>query len=424
MNVFGYAKAIPHELEEVETDAIGDFPQSLAKSTEGLYGCYTLKTLTVYHSLERFLGCESLTTLRISASLPQSIYPYLFNQGSFLENLLFVNCDLSSGKTFTLFFDTSSLHNLTFSNFRFCEKIEIHASARIFTWKGESPCLLSFDKSGPHKVNIHISPPGGRPTKRWFTAMKDMVGGCRNANSITVFLNISKGTFILYYRRYSYADAETKVMKLNKETGEEMVLFSYPMVNGLDLNQFAMILEELFAEKEAHIINQMGIDRLSNLPDRIIYNILSFLDTKYVVQTCVLSKKWRSLIKKNGKILRIAPNDGKIVITAPRLKFFNLKEVDPLVLCVDDCPTLEKVDIHISQPFCQKIGDKKQTFILDIFHMIEGLFHVKSLRISLNLVTKEKFTLCCNNEETKIAVLNKETAEEAMVGLATILEHI
>ncbi|KAK0590617.1 hypothetical protein LWI29_029486 [Acer saccharum] len=33
-------------------------------------------------------------------------------------------------------------------------------------------------------------------------------------------------------------------------------------------------------------------DRLSNLPNPIIYNILSLMDTKYAVRTCVLSKKW------------------------------------------------------------------------------------------------------------------------------------
>ncbi|KAK0592714.1 hypothetical protein LWI29_024118 [Acer saccharum] len=543
MNVFGYAKAKPHELEEVETDAIGDFPQSLAECTEGLYGCDTLKTLTVYHSLERFLGCESLTTLRISAPLPEHFYPYLFNEGRLLENLLFTNCYLSSGKIFSLFLDAASPDNLTFSNFRFCEKIEITApSLRIFNWKGESPCLLSFksfcDFVYLDEVNIHISPPVDRPTKKWFTAMRDMVEGCRDANSITVFLNISKGTFILSYR---YADAETKVMELNKETGEERVLFVYPMVNGIDFNQFATILEELFGEKEAHISNQMEIDRLSSLPDRIIYNILSFLETKYAVQTCVLSKKWRyhwthihnlnlewrsnkitnfkkfvlhvlnnrkplnlnrlrfhlkggksqplvekissyalsksleeldtnvttfpkilyecqtlrnlklgpyssdlpdlssltllttleltdvrlpdddffssclvlenlsiidcdifttlkisapRLVKlvisnltssqrnKNGKIGSTEPNEAEIVIATPRLKFFNWKEADLLVLSMDDCPTLEKVDIYMTQPFCDCC--QKLTFVLDIFRMIEGLFHVKSLRISLN----------------------------------------
>ncbi|KAI9157680.1 hypothetical protein LWI28_026242 [Acer negundo] len=198
---------------------------------------------------------------------------------------------MSSGKIFTLLSDTSHSDTLTISNFRCCEKIEIIASARIFNCKGESPCSLSFDEFSPNEVNIHISPPANHPMKKWFTAMRDMVEGCCNADSIKVLLNISKGTFILYYRRYSKVDGETKVMELQKETGEERVLFAYLMVNGFDLNQFATILEELFGEKETHLNNQMEIDRLSNLPDHIIYHILSFLETKYAVQTCVLSKK-------------------------------------------------------------------------------------------------------------------------------------
>ncbi|GJX90400.1 F-box domain, cyclin-like protein [Tanacetum coccineum] len=36
-------------------------------------------------------------------------------------------------------------------------------------------------------------------------------------------------------------------------------------------------------------------DRISNLPDEIIHRILSFLDMKYVVQTCALSKTWKNI---------------------------------------------------------------------------------------------------------------------------------
>ncbi|KAI9178362.1 hypothetical protein LWI28_025639 [Acer negundo] len=35
------------------------------------------------------------------------------------------------------------------------------------------------------------------------------------------------------------------------------------------------------------------VDRLTDLPDPVIHHILSLMDTKYAVQTCVLSGKWR-----------------------------------------------------------------------------------------------------------------------------------
>uniref|UniRef100_A0A803R4K9 F-box domain-containing protein n=1 Tax=Cannabis sativa TaxID=3483 RepID=A0A803R4K9_CANSA len=34
-------------------------------------------------------------------------------------------------------------------------------------------------------------------------------------------------------------------------------------------------------------------DRISKLPDSVIIHILSFLPTEDVVQTCILSKRWK-----------------------------------------------------------------------------------------------------------------------------------
>ncbi|PNY06506.1 F-box family protein [Trifolium pratense] len=39
-------------------------------------------------------------------------------------------------------------------------------------------------------------------------------------------------------------------------------------------------------------------DRLSDLPDGVLLHILSFLNTKHVVRTCVLSKRWKHLWKR------------------------------------------------------------------------------------------------------------------------------
>jgi hypothetical protein len=38
-------------------------------------------------------------------------------------------------------------------------------------------------------------------------------------------------------------------------------------------------------------------DRLSDLPDSVVLHILSFINTKEAVQTCILSKRWKNLWK-------------------------------------------------------------------------------------------------------------------------------
>uniref|UniRef100_A0A5B6ZJM5 F-box domain-containing protein n=2 Tax=Davidia involucrata TaxID=16924 RepID=A0A5B6ZJM5_DAVIN len=40
---------------------------------------------------------------------------------------------------------------------------------------------------------------------------------------------------------------------------------------------------------------ELAEDRLSNLPDALIHHIFSFIDTKFTVQTCVLSKRFKDL---------------------------------------------------------------------------------------------------------------------------------
>ncbi|CAJ2678321.1 F-box/LRR-repeat protein 13-like [Trifolium pratense] len=57
----------------------------------------------------------------------------------------------------------------------------------------------------------------------------------------------------------------------------------------------SMILQNMKKRKQCDNQND---DRLSDLPDCVLLHILSFLNTKQVVQTCILSKRWTHLWKR------------------------------------------------------------------------------------------------------------------------------
>ncbi|GAU51151.1 hypothetical protein TSUD_84690 [Trifolium subterraneum] len=61
-----------------------------------------------------------------------------------------------------------------------------------------------------------------------------------------------------------------------------------------------MILEN--TKRGKHCYNQ-NEDRLSDLPDGVLLHILSFLNTKRVVQTCILSKRWKHLWKRSSTLM-------------------------------------------------------------------------------------------------------------------------
>ncbi|GAU29472.1 hypothetical protein TSUD_65070 [Trifolium subterraneum] len=71
-----------------------------------------------------------------------------------------------------------------------------------------------------------------------------------------------------------------------------------------DSNEESMVLEKMKKRKQCDDQNQENYenvgseDRLSDLPDGVILHILSFLNTKHVVRTCVLSKRWKYLWKR------------------------------------------------------------------------------------------------------------------------------
>ncbi|KAL5787170.1 hypothetical protein ACOSP7_004119 [Xanthoceras sorbifolium] len=503
--VFLYAKS--HRLEGLDSDLIGSFPQRHLSCQQIIsHECENLRTLKIYHILTDFSEFATLTTLEISASSLPADTDDLFSRCLNLENLVLVNCQVYCGNTFII--SSPRLVTVTISSFTFCRHIVITAPRlKFLNLKEENPYSLSIDNClAIEKVYIHMSPPVNSQilTTLYASQLRDMVENCWHAKSI-------------------------------KETGEERLVFSF------DRDQLVTILEEIITGKKSHIIsNQMEFDPLTNLPYHIIQHILSFMDTKDAVRTCVLSKKWRyqwmyihslnlycrsnritdfkkfvlSVLDRYAKsqaLVRIIssyalskgveelhtdltsfppsffqcqtlrtlklghcstelpdlsglpllttleltrvqlPNDcdnyfsrcsvlenlslilcrvtslTALKISTPRLVkltvscCFNFSEKNiSRKIYGFDCSTLEKVDIRFLFKPCQKADDhKKQISILDMLHMLQEFFHLKSLKISLEF-PKDKFILCRNSidGETKIAVLDKENGVQELVGLA------
>ncbi|OMO89999.1 hypothetical protein COLO4_19453 [Corchorus olitorius] len=55
--------------------------------------------------------------------------------------------------------------------------------------------------------------------------------------------------------------------------------------------------EEMSTRKKNRQEEEQAGDRISSLGDEILHKIMSFMNTKYAVQTCVLSKRWKYLWK-------------------------------------------------------------------------------------------------------------------------------
>ncbi|CAJ2678238.1 unnamed protein product [Trifolium pratense] len=64
-----------------------------------------------------------------------------------------------------------------------------------------------------------------------------------------------------------------------------------------------MILENMKKRRRLDNQDNQNQDRLSELPDCVLLHILSFLNMKHVVQTCVLSKRWRHLWKRVSTLI-------------------------------------------------------------------------------------------------------------------------
>ncbi|KAK0589112.1 hypothetical protein LWI29_009872 [Acer saccharum] len=89
-----------------------------------------------------------------------------------------------------------------------------------------------------------------------------MGNGLSHVKSFTLSVHLSKGKFILYH---DTVDAETKIVELDKETGEEQLLFALPMVQDFDL---PYMIAEIVSEKRSILsssLQEAGITWLIGL---------------------------------------------------------------------------------------------------------------------------------------------------------------
>lgn len=91
--------------------------------------------------------------------------------------------------------------------------------------------------------------------------------------------------------------------------------------------------------KEVKTSNQVGNDQLSNLPQLIIHHILSLMDTKFSVRTCVLSKKWMS----HGTQIHI--------VSSSIMRYLSLMSPSSASppLCTDSGLVAEAIQTHLRQ---------------------------------------------------------------------------
>ncbi|CAN1266869.1 Putative F-box/LRR-repeat protein At5g02930 [Linum perenne] len=150
-----------------------------------------------------------------------------------------------------------------------------------------------------------------------------------------------------------------------------------------------------------------GIDRLSNLPDCILHQILSFMDTKSSIQTCILSRRWRSLWK-------YVP-----VLTFNQSSFRSNRGfeqyVDKVLSLRSDCSSISKVTIDYH-------NKEKHLFARVMkyaaFHGVQDLFvHSSSMR-SLDVVV----SVCYSYQSLKVLELNYIYFDKNAVGLWSCLQ--
>ncbi|CAN1266659.1 Putative F-box/LRR-repeat protein At5g02930 [Linum perenne] len=153
---------------------------------------------------------------------------------------------------------------------------------------------------------------------------------------------------------------------------------------------------------------QNRIDWLSDLPDSILYHILSFVDTKSSVQTCILSRRWRS-VWKSVDVLNLSKSSFR-----PNFEFEQY---------VDRVLSLRSADGRVCKVRTDFRGEQSM-HLLDRVVKYAASHGVQELFIRHNYVRLLDVveSVCSCYQSLKVLELNQILLEQNVVGLWSRLE--
>lgn len=131
-------------------------------------------------------------------------------------------------------------------------------------------------------------------------------------------------------------------------------------------------------------------DRLSGLPDEILFIIMSFIMIKDAVKTCILSKRWRNLWKFLPN-LTLHSNDFR-----SHSVFFEF--VSRILSCSDQNHTLHSLDFH--GPFYGKPIVMTNLMGYAVYHNIQHL----NINVPYNISLSARVFSCPSLKSLRISV--------------------
>ncbi|CAN1185149.1 Putative F-box/LRR-repeat protein At5g02930 [Linum perenne] len=161
---------------------------------------------------------------------------------------------------------------------------------------------------------------------------------------------------------------------------------------------------------------QNRLDRLSDLPDSILHYILSFLDTKSSIQTCILSRRWRCVWKYVDVLnfIRISLDEAKDDHQYER-------HVDQVLSLRSDCSRVRKVRIdcefHIYRMNLRdRVFDKIVKYAAS--HGVQELF----IYSRQSKTVDEVGLVCPCYQSLKVLELSQASIDKAAFGLWSCLQ--